>query len=93
VLPSGSTALLNDQCTEQMIKTGPKVMNDLASQNGETKRNIGQPEYYERILTAIIAELSDHSVSFRVLGEKSGNLAVEIMDVLFGPPNFCATAD
>lgn len=94
VLPSWSAAIASHEGTKQVIEARSKVMNNLASHNSEARRHDeGLAETYERILSPIVAELSAYSVRFRIGRNESDNFSVEILDVLFGPLNFCTTAD
>jgi hypothetical protein len=69
------------------------VVDNLASKDRKSRRNDSLAESYKRILTSIIAELSNVSVVFRVLRQESPDFSIEISDIFFGPLNLCATAD
>lgn len=93
VLPSWSAAIPGNERAKEVVQAGAQVMNDLASKNGEARRDGEIAKRYEHILSSIVAELSDHAIGFRISSKECRDFSIEILDIFFGPLNFCTTAD
>lgn len=80
----GRPFVCDHQLGDHMIQGGPAVMDDFTSDDGKAKRRIGT-DYTKEVLSRIVIRFSNDFISIAI--QKSGNLDIEILDVLIGPSN------
>jgi hypothetical protein len=85
----GIGSSLESQGPDEMVQAGPKVMDDLTSNNGEFERNRNRTRSGEDVLRKIGIELTNDFVW--VLPKESSNFGFERLDVLVGPINLRPT--
>ena len=78
--------------TEQVIKTGRELVNDLSGENGEPQRDIADAARKKDILSRIVLEFVGDRVRWGVRTDESSDLSVEILDGLIGPLDFCSNS-
>lgn len=85
----GRPIVRNHKLSNEVIQRGAILMNNLASNDRETKGRIW-PDNAQDLLSRITIRLTNNAIDVAI--KKSGNLIVEIIDMLVGPLNFCPNA-
>lgn len=75
----------NDQFSNEMVQGGATLMDRFSSNDRKANRRI-RAEYAKDMLSRISLRITNDSID--IAGKKSGNLIIEILDVLLGPLNF-----
>jgi nitrate reductase beta subunit len=77
-------SVLAGQRPNGVIKTRPELMNNLSSNDRNSQRD-WRPQDFEGVSATFRLTLSDDRISAAV--QESGDLVIEITDLLFGPLN------
>jgi len=87
VAPRWSAVLFFDQCADQVVQAGPKLIDDFSDQDSEAVGHGKLPKSYEDVISTLVLELADNAIWAGIREKEGANFTVEILDVFFGPLN------